>query len=83
MDMSEKQDFVKELPPKLRVELSNIMYTHQLNGVRFFEKKSAEFVAAIAPKLKPVKACKGDYLFIKGDALDGIYFIKQGEASYV
>ncbi len=30
-----------------------------------------------------MKACKGDYLFLKGDSIDGIYFIKEGEASYV
>ena len=75
MDMSEKLSFVRELPPKLQVELSNIMYSHQLGGIRFFKKKSPQFIAALAPKLKPLKVCKGDYLFLKGDPLDGIYFI--------
>ena len=28
MDMSEKLQFVQQLPPKLNIELSNIMYTH-------------------------------------------------------
>ncbi len=37
----------------------------------------------MAPKLKPLKVCRGDYIFRKGDPLDGIYFIKRGEAVYV
>ena len=75
MDMSEKLSFVRELPPKLQVELSNIMYSHQLSGIRYFNNKSPQFIAALAPKLKPMKVSKGDYIFLKGDPLDGIYFI--------
>ncbi len=78
MDMSEKQNFLRELPAKLQVELSNIMYAHELAPLKFFHDKHPNFIAALAPKLKPVKVCKGDYLFLKGDSLDGIYFIKEG-----
>ena len=81
--MTEKLNFVRELPSKLQVQLSNIMYSHQLGGIRYFSKKSPQFIAALAPKLKPIKVCKGDFLFLKGDLLDGIYFIKKGEADYV
>ena len=83
MDMSEKLSFVRELPPKLQVELSNIMYSHQLSGIRYFNNKSPQFIAALAPKLKPMKVSKGDYVFLKEDPLDGIYFIQNGEAAYV
>ena len=83
MDKTEHQNFVKELPLKLSLELSNIIHRHQLAGIEFFEKKSPEFIAAVAPKLKPLKVCKGDYIFMKGDSLDGIYFIKKGEAAFV
>ena len=83
MDKTEQQTFIKELPIKLSLELSNIIHSHQLAGIDFFEKKRPEFVAAVAPKLKPVKVCKGDYIFMKGDSLDGIYFIKKGEAAFV
>ena len=30
-----------------------------------------------------MKVSKGDYVFLKGDPLDGIYFIQNGEAAYV
>lgn len=82
MDMSEKRNFVKELPPKLQVSLARIIESKPLKGIEFFKHKSPHFIAAIAPKLKPDKVSKGDYLFKKGDPLDGIYFIKSGEADY-
>ena len=40
-------------------------------------------MAALAPKLKPYKVSKGDYIYLKGDSPDGIYFIKSGEAAFV
>ncbi len=83
MDMSDKRKLLSELPQTLSIELSNIMYSQELKGVNYFNLKKPKFVASVAPLLKPVKVCKGEYIFIKGDALDGVYFIKSGEAAYV
>ena len=33
--------------------------------------------------MKPIKVTKGEYIFLKGDSIDGIYFIKKGESAYV
>ena len=74
---------MRELPPKLQIDLSSIIESQPLKGIRFFEDKSPQFIAALAPKLKPLKVSKGDYIFLKGDPLDGIYFIKNGEAAFV
>ena len=83
MDMSEQQKLLTELPGKLSVELSNIMYSQKLEGIQYFSGKKPSFIATVAPLLKPVKVSKGEYIYLKGDAIDGIYFIKQGEAAYV
>lgn len=83
MDMTEQQGLLLELPSKLRVELSNIMYSQELEGIKYFEDKNPRFIAAMAPLLKPVKVSKGEFIFLKGDTIDGIYFIKKGEAAYV
>ena len=40
-------------------------------------------MASLAPLLKPVKVCKGEYLYLNGDSLDGVYFVKKGKAAYV
>lgn len=37
----------------------------------------------MAPLLKPLKIEKGDYVYQSGDLIDGVYFIRQGEAAYV
>lgn len=83
MDMSDKHTLLDELPSKLKIELSNIMYPEQLKGIKYFKKKSPWFIATVAPLLKPVKFAKGEYIYQKGEAIDGIYFIKKGRAAYV
>lgn len=50
--------------------------------MNYFKLKSPKFVATVAPLLKPVKVCKGEEIYRKGDSLDGIYFIKKGECAY-
>lgn len=59
------------------------MYSQELEGIKYFEDKNPRFIAAMAPLLKPVKVSKGEFIFLKGDTIDGIYFIKKGEAAYV
>lgn len=66
----------------MKIELSNIMYSQQLEGIKFFESKSPKFIASLAPLLKPVKIAKGEYIYLKGDSIDGLYFIKKGELAY-
>ena len=83
LDMGEKSALLNELPAHLKVELTNIMYSHQLASIDFFKRKSPKFIATVAPLLKPLKVCKGEHIYLQGDSLDGIYFIKSGEAAYV
>ena len=59
------------------------MYSNQLASIDFFKRKSPKFIATVAPLLKPLKVCKGEHIYLQGDSLDGIYFIKSGEAAYV
>lgn len=40
MDMSDQQTFISELPLKLKVELSNIMYSQELGKINYFKNKS-------------------------------------------
>ena len=59
------------------------MYSEELKAIKFFKNKSAKFVANVAPLLKPVKVCKGEYIYMKKDTIDGIYFINEGKAAYI
>ena len=37
----------------------------------------------MAPLLRPLRVRRGEYVFERGDAVDGIYFIRDGTAAYV
>lgn len=81
--MTDKASLLSELPGNLRIELSNKMYREELKTLKFFKNKSAKFVANVAPLLRPVKVCKGEYIYMKSDTIDGIYFINEGKAAYI
>ena len=68
--MTDKQQLLSQLPNKLRVELSTMMYREELAGIHFFKRKSPHFIASIAPLLRPVNLCKGEYVYMAGDPLD-------------
>ena len=70
-DKRDNQELIEELPNKLRVELSNLLYRHEVKGIKYFKKMSPHFVASIAPMLRSVKIPAGEYLFLKNDPLDG------------
>ncbi len=59
------------------------MYTENIGSIHYFQNKSPNFIATIAPLLKSLKVSKGEYIYLKGDIIDGIYFIKHGESAYV
>lgn len=59
------------------------MYSQELGRINYFKNKSPQFITAIAPYLKPIQVCKGEYVYLKGESIDGIYFIKKGECAYV
>ena len=52
--MTDKQQLLEQLPNKLRVELSTLIYREELAGIHFFRKKSPHFIACVAPLLRPV-----------------------------
>lgn len=60
-----------------------MMYSQELQGIGFFANKTPRFISTVAPLLRPVTVTKGEYIYMKGDMIDGIYFIKQGRACYV
>ena len=89
-DQRDNQELIEDLPNKLRVELSNLLYRHEVKGVHFFNSMSNHFVASVAPMLRSVKIPAGEYLYLKNDPLDGsesvvelVYFLKRGTCAYV
>ena len=69
-DMTDKQRLLKELPGNLKVSVSDLMYRKVVKGVKFFEDKSAHFMATIGPLLRPIIIEKGEHIFLERDPVD-------------
>ncbi len=53
-DMTDKMTLLSELPGSLKVSLSDLMYRKSVKGIKYFERISPHFMAAIGPRLRPI-----------------------------
>ncbi len=83
MKDDDRGEFLKELPTKLQTDLAYIIHKEDVAKFPFFIDKSKNFIAAIAPMLKPIKILKGGFIYEEGDPADSIYFLLNGVASLV
>lgn len=52
-DIDDVNDFVEELPHKIKIELSLYIYEARYSKIKFFKDRSASFVSWMCPLLKP------------------------------
>ena len=69
-NQKDKMNFLQELPNKLRIELSKIMHDKLIEKLYFFREQPSDFIAYVAPLLKPVKFTQNDYLYKISDMID-------------
>jgi CRP-like cAMP-binding protein len=81
-NQKDKMNFLQELPNKLRIELSQIMHDSVIQKMYFFKDQPSDFIAYVAPLLKPVKFSQNDYLYKEGDMIDEMYFVSKGTISF-
>lgn len=81
--MKDKHSLFKELPKKLRYEVSLSMYSGIAKNLRFFENKDQAFVIAFMPLLKPLKYDSEEYLWKEGAYADEVFFITNGRVNLV
>jgi len=81
-NQKDKMNFLQELPNKLRIELSKIMHDKIIKQLYFFRDQPADFIAYVAPLLKPVKFSQNDFLYKIGDMIDEMYFVAKGTISF-
>ena len=76
---------INELPERLKLELSNILYKEYRKHIYFFKEvgDNKNFISWMCPLLQPLQIIDGAYIQMEGDKLTHISFIKQGKASYV
>ena len=82
-DNNELVTFVDELPYKLKVEISLFIYEKTYEKISFLHAKSSTYIAWICPLLKPYYNPEKTYIYFEGDAVNCIYFLKDGECGYV
>ena len=76
---SDIDSLLNDLPLSLKSRLLIVIYQKELQGNKFFESKRMDFVAYIAPLLKPVRIEEGDYVFKAQELACEMYFILSGE----
>jgi hyperpolarization activated cyclic nucleotide-gated potassium channel 2 len=69
-NQKDRMNFLQELPNKLRIELSQIMHDSVIQKMHFFRDQPSDFIAYVAPLLKPVKFSQADYLYKLDDMMD-------------
>ncbi len=80
---NDSEDFLQDLPPKLRIDLAYIVHIKNIQKFNFFRNKSKKFAAIIAQLFKPLKILKGGLIHEEGEGAEHIYFLTKGAVSYV
>lgn len=76
-------DFVENLPHKIKLELSLYIYEARYSQITFFKNRSASFVSWICPLLKPQLYGQNEYIYYEGDLIENICFVINGKAAFV
>lgn len=75
-NQKDKMNFLQELPNKLRIELSRIIHDNVIKKMYFFKDQQPDFIAYVAPLLKPIKFSQNDILYKIKDSLDESKYIR-------
>lgn len=79
----ELNEFLEELPYKLRIELSLYIYEKRYCKIKFFKDRSASFVSWMCQLLKPQNYLDMQMMGIEGEEISEISFIINGTAQFV
>ena len=77
-EQEEKKEFLEELPNNLKVELSKVIHDNKIKNLYIFLNKPSDFIAYVAPLLKPIIFLQDDYIYKINDIIREIFFISKG-----
>jgi hypothetical protein len=77
------ESLLKVLPEKLSTELGMIIYGPKVKDLNLFKEKPPELICAVGPYLNHVTFAKDDYIYMKGDYSNEMYFLEDGVVSLV
>ncbi len=78
----ETKKLMKELPNKLRLELSQVINDKTIKNFIFFRGQTDEFYGSVAPLLKPFVFYQNDYMYQPKDIIQDMYLIGKGTVIY-
>ena len=77
-EQNEIKDFLEELPHNLKVELSKVLHDNKIKNLYIFLNKPSDFIAYVAPLLKPIIFLQDDYIYKVNDKVKEIFFVCKG-----
>ena len=69
------QEFMEELPSKIRIELAIAIHNKMYSSIRFFKTRDHKFIVWIGTILRPVNIQQRDYIFKEGEEITEVYFL--------
>ena len=82
-DRNDINNFVSDLPHKLKLEVSLFIHEHTYKKIDCFKGRSSAFIAWICPLLRPSFFPENQYIYFEGDDITSIYFLIKGRAGFV
>lgn len=83
-DSQETNEFIQELPYRLRMEVALYIYEEKFNDMKFLKQiQQPSFLSWLCPLLKPVFLTSDQYISMEGDDIKGVYFMMSGQGAYV
>lgn len=83
LSIKERDAILCELPTPLKYEIAVAMHGQACSKIDFFRDKDKVIILGIVPYLHPVYVDQNDFVYTKGEHVDGIYFIIKGYTAYV
>ena len=77
-EQNEIKEFLDELPHNLKVELSKVLHDNKIKNLYIFLNKPSDFIAYVAPLLKPIIFLQDDYIYKVNDIVKEIFFVCKG-----
>ena len=63
------QQFIEELPVKLRIELATAIHKKMYSEIKFFHDRDKSFIAWIGTFLRPINIQEKDYIYKEGEEI--------------
>ncbi|CAG9311341.1 unnamed protein product [Blepharisma stoltei] len=75
---SDQENLLKNIPARLRVEISTHLNTRIVERIYFFKNKEHLFLSFVVPKLKTAHLLFREFLYREGDYAEEMYFLDIG-----